>query len=65
MEQTPEVGKVNNPEIFLGMFSKKSPDTRFWLVETKIWKLWLAGSYWISHIDLDTFDSDVLVRILL
>ena len=29
MEQTPEVGKVNNPEIFLGVFSKKSPDTRF------------------------------------
>jgi len=22
MEQTPEVGKVNNPEIFLGLFSK-------------------------------------------
>jgi len=38
MEQTPEVGKVNNPEIFL------------------------AGSYWISHIDLDTFDSDVLIK---
>ena len=22
MEQTPEVGKVNNPEIFLGLFSE-------------------------------------------
>ena len=29
MEQTPEVGKVNNPEIFLGLFSKSPlPDGR-------------------------------------
>lgn len=33
MEQTPEVGKVNNPEIFLGPFSRLLPDTDLWLVE--------------------------------
>ena len=27
MEQTPEVGKVNNPEIFLGLFSKSFSDS--------------------------------------
>ena len=55
MEQTPEVGKVNNPEIFLGLFSKSPlPDGRLWLAKANLKTLisWiiLDLSYWPWHI---------------
>ena len=55
MEQTPEVGKVNNPEIFLGLFSKSPlPIARLWLAKANLKTLisWiiLDLSYWPWHI---------------
>ena len=54
MEQTPEVGKVNNPEIFLGLFSNSFSDSGLWLakfnLKTLISWIILDLSYWPWHI---------------